>query len=484
MGEAPLPAVGQQGDQFMRLRSLLLASALALVVGIPLAEAKTFKWAGDGDVNSMDPYARQETFLLTFDGNMYEPLVRRDAKLNLEAALATQWKQVAPTTWRFTLRPGVKWQDGTPFTADDVVFSYERARGPGSNIGADFISVKEIKKIDDLTVEFETKVVDPIFVDQLTGWGIMSKAWATAHNAVHSADLTKNEENFATRNAMGTGPYMLKSRDPDVRTVLVSNPNWWDKPKGNVTDATFNHIADDSTRVAALLSGQVDYIYAVPLQDVASIRKAANMKIAETAELRTIYLGFDMARAELLESNVKGKNPFQDKRVRQAFYQAIDIQGIKKNIMEGQSHPTGLMVGPGVGGYDPKLDTRLPYDVAAAKKLLADAGYPQGFSVGLDCPTDRYAKDGSICEVADPPSSGRAHRQSLIGILRSKSGRRFATSSLPTFLIGILLIYPRWCPFDRLFSVLLGWLPSFGRGDVVRIGWWSTGLLTVSASRR
>ena len=381
----------------MMLRSLLLASALALVAAAPLAEAKTFKWANDGDVNSMDPYARQETFLLTFDGNMYEPLVRRDAKLKLEAALAKEWKQVAPTTWRFWLRPGVKWQDGTPFTADDVVFSYERARGPGSNIGSDFISVKEIKKIDDLTVEFETKVVDPIFVDQITAWGIMSKAWATAHNATHSADLTKNEENFATRNAMGTGPYILKSRDPDVKTVLVSNPNWWDKPKGNVTEAIFNRIANDSTRVAALLSGEVDYVYTVPPQDVLRIRKTAGMKIAETAELRTIYLGFDVARPELLESNIKGKNPFQDKRVRQAFYQAIDVQGIKKNIMEGQSHPTGLMVGPGVNAYDPKLDTRLPYDVAAAKKLLADAGYPNGFETGMDCPTDRYVKDGSIC---------------------------------------------------------------------------------------
>ena len=388
----------------MRLKSVLKASALASMMALPLvlgsaAGAKTFKWANDGDVNSMDPYARQESFLLTFNGNMYEPLVRRDAHLKLEPALAVSWKQTGPTTWRFNLRPNVKWQDGTPFTADDVIFSYERASGPGSNIGSDFISVKTMRKVDDLTVEVETKVVDPIFVDQITAWGIMSKAWCEKHNAVHSADLTKNEENFATRNAMGTGPYVLKSRDPDVRTVLVANPTWWDKPKGNVTEAIFNRIANDSTRVAALLSGEVDYVYTVPPQDVERIRHTDGMKIAQTAELRTIYLGFDMARPELLESNVKGKNPYQDKRVRQAFYQAIDVNAIHKSVMQGQSHPTGLMVGPGVNGYDPKMDTRLPYDPAKSKKLLAEAGYPNGFETGMDCPTDRYVNDGRICQA-------------------------------------------------------------------------------------
>ena len=383
----------------MSLRSLLLASALALVVSVPVAEAKTFKWANDGDVNSMDPYARQESFLLTFTGNIYEPLVRRNAKLQLEPALAVEWKQIAPTTWRFKLRPGVKWQDGTPFTADDVIFSYQRASGPGSNVGGDFISVKEMKKVDDLTVDIETKIVDPIFVDQITAWGIMSKAWAHAHNAEQTADLTKQGENFATRNAMGTGPYMLKSREPDVKTVLVSNPNWWDKPKGNVTEAIFNRIANDSTRVAALLSGEVDYIYTVPPQDVERIRRTDGMKIAQTAELRTIFLGFDTARDQLLESNVKGKNPFKDVRVRQAFNYAIDEAAIARSVMQGMAHPTALIVGPGVNGYNPKLDVRVKSDPEKAKKLLAEAGYPNGFETGMDCPTDRYVNDARICQA-------------------------------------------------------------------------------------
>jgi peptide/nickel transport system substrate-binding protein len=385
-------------NQPMQLRTLLLASALAFAA-VPMADAKTFKWANDGDTNSMDPYGRQETFLLSFDQNIYDPLVRRDARFKLEGALAKEWKQVAPTTWRFNLRPGVKWQDGTPFTADDVIFSYERASGPGSNVGSDFVSVKELRKIDDLTVEFETKVVDPVFVEQITAWGIMSKAWATAHNAQKSADLIKNEENFATRNAMGTGPFMLKSREPDVRTVLVANPNWWDKMPGNVTEAIFNRIANDSTRVAALLSGEVDFVYTVPPQDVERIRHSAGMKIDEKAELRTVYLGFDVARPELLESSVKGKNPFQDKRVRRAFYLAIDVEAIKKNVMQGQSHPSTLMVGPGVNGYNPKLDVRAKYDPEAAKKLLAEAGYPNGFSTGMDCPNDRYVNDARICQT-------------------------------------------------------------------------------------
>ncbi|HYM33669.1 MAG TPA: ABC transporter substrate-binding protein [Candidatus Cybelea sp.] len=385
----------------MRLRSILLAGAMAFAAAAAAAPAGavTFKWANDGDSNSMDPYARQETFLLSFDQNIYDPLVRRGANFKLEPALAKDWKRVAPTTYRFNLRPGVKWQDGTPFTADDVIFSYERAAGPGSNVASDFVSVKEMKKIDDLTIEVETKVVDPVFVEQITAWGIMSKAWATAHNAQKTADLTKNEENYATRNAMGTGPYMLKSREPDVRTVLEANPNWWDKRPGNVTEAIFNRIANDSTRVAALLSGEVDFVYTVPPQDVERIRHTPGTKIEETPELRTVYLGFDVARPELLESNIKGKNPYQDKRVRQAFYLAIDVNAIQKNVMQGQSHPSTLMVGPGVSGYNEKLDVRAPYDPEKAKKLLADAGYPNGFETGMDCPNDRYVNDARICQA-------------------------------------------------------------------------------------
>jgi peptide/nickel transport system substrate-binding protein len=378
-----------------------ILALMALIALADTADAKTFRWANDGDANSMDPYARQETFLLLFDQSMYEPLLRWDRQMKLQSGLATEWKQTDPTTWRFKLRQGVKFHDGTPFTAGDVVFSYERATHPGSNVASPLATVKEVRKIDDFTVDFITDGPDPILPFNLPGIAIMSKKWCEEHNTTRAADLTKNEESYATRNANGTGPFILKERQPDVKTVLAKNPNWWglkDDPI-DIDEVVFSRIENAATRVAALLSGELDMIYTVPPQDTDRIAKTAGMKIWQTPELRTIFLGMDQDRDELLESNVKGKNPFKDKRVRQAFTLAIDEQAITAKVMRGFAHPTALMVGPGVNGYPADLDKRFPHDPAAAKKLLAEAGYPSGFEVGFDCPNDRYVNDEAICQA-------------------------------------------------------------------------------------
>jgi peptide/nickel transport system substrate-binding protein len=240
----------------------------------------------------------------------------------------------------------------------------------------------------------------PILAESLTGWAIMSKAWCLANHAEVPADLNKpGEENFATRNAMGTGAFLLKERVPDIRTVLVPNPNWWDTPRHNITEAIFNRIQNDSTRVAALLSGEIDFVYTVPPQDVDRIGASPGLQILRTPELRTVFLGFDQARAELTDSDVKGKNPFKDARVREAFYRAIDIEAIRTKVMRGFAQPTAEMVAPGIKGFDPALNTRPAYDPVKAKALLAEAGYPSGFEVGMDCPNDRYVNDEAICQA-------------------------------------------------------------------------------------
>ncbi|MBL8831600.1 MAG: ABC transporter substrate-binding protein [Rhodospirillales bacterium] len=387
------------------MKKTALAGVLAgffAVAAIPMPlDAKPFRWANDGDVNSMDPYARNETFLLTFTQNIYEPLVRRDANLKLEASLATEWRQSAPTVWRFTLRQNVRFHDGTPFTADDVLFSLERVKSGGSNLKGTLASAKGARKIDSHTVEFDTDGVDPIFPEQLSTWGIMSKAWAEKNNATVAADITKNEESYATRNANGTGPFVLRTREPDVRTVLVPNPGWWDKPVHNITEASFFRIGNDATRMAALLSGEVDFVYTVPPQDQERLSRTPGLKLVQGPELRIIYLSFDQMRAELTDSAVKGKNPFKDKRVRQAFYQAIDVEAIKSRVMRNQSVPTGSLIAPGVNGYTAEMGRRAaPFDPAAAQRLLAEAGYPNGFEVTLDCPNDRYVNDEGICTAA------------------------------------------------------------------------------------
>ena len=380
--------------------TLLAAVAAISLMGAQPTAAKTFKWANDGDVNSLDPYARNETFLLSFVSNIYEPLMRRDKNLQLEPALATKVENPSPTIWRYTLRQGVKFSDGTPFSADDVVFSYMRAAGKGSNMASYFMSMQEVRKVSDSVVEIETKYPDPLFASKMAQIYIMSKAWAEKNNAVSTADMTKNEENFATRNAMGTGPFTVSVREPDVRTVLKPNPGWWDKPEHNLTEVIFQRIANDATRVAALLSGEIDMVYTVPPQDVDRIKRTAGRRIIEGPETRIVFLGFNQQLDELPESNVKGKNPYKDKRVREAMYRAIDIEAIKRTVMRGQARPTALMVGQGINGYSADLDKRPGFDPERAKKLLAEAGYANGFETGMDCPNDRYVNDEAICQAA------------------------------------------------------------------------------------
>jgi peptide/nickel transport system substrate-binding protein len=377
----------------------VLACAGFAVVG-SAAEAKTFRWANSGDVSSMDPYARQETFLLTFTANVYDPLVRRDKDLKLEAALAAKWGQTDPTHWFFDLRPNVKFSDGTPFTADDVIFSINRANGPGSNMNGNFSTLKEIKKVNDLRVEVETNVPDPLLADKWAAISIMSKAWCEKNNAVQAADMIKNEENFATRNAMGTGPFMLKERRAGEKTILVPNPTWWDKPVHNLTEVIFTPVPNAATRIAALKAGDIDMTYEVPPADTENLKKDPNIKVLEGPETRVVYLGFDTERDELVESNIKGKNPYKDERVREAMFRSIDVEAIKRTVMRGQSFPTALMVAPGINGYTKDLDVRPALlKPEEAKKMLADAGYPDGFETGLDCPNDRYVNDEKICQA-------------------------------------------------------------------------------------
>jgi peptide/nickel transport system substrate-binding protein len=228
---------------------------------------------------------------------------------------------------------------------------------------------------------------------------MMSKKWSETNKAEKPVDRRKGIENTASFKANGTGPFRLKERQPGTRTVLVRNLNYWDKVDTNVDEVVFTPIGSDATRVAALLSGEIDVMEPVPLQDVERVKANPNLVVMQGPELRTIFLGMDQKRDELLFSSVKGKNPFKDVRVRKAFYQAIDIEAIKTKVMRGAATPTALMVAPGVRGFQADMNTRLPYDPEAAKKLLAEAGYPNGFEVTMNCPNDRYVNDSAICQA-------------------------------------------------------------------------------------
>ena len=381
----------------MQFRKTLLLAALCLSIGA--AHAVTLRVSNQGDVQSMDPHSLNESLQLSFMGSVYDSLVGRGKDMSVIPLLATKWSQTSPTVWRFELRQGVKFHDGTPFTADDVIFSFKRAADPGSDMRGYVAPVKEVRKVGDHLVEIETVSPFPILPDTLTVFAIMSKKWCEENKAERPVDRRKGVENTASFKANGTGPFRLKERQPSVRTVLVRNFNHWGKLESNLDEVVFTPIGNDATRVAALLSGESDVMEPVPLQDVERIKASPNLTVLQGAELRTIFLGMDQKRDELLNSSVKGKNPFKDKRVRQAFYQAIDEDTIKARVMRGAASPTALMIGPGVRGFIPAMNKRLPYDVEAAKKLLAEAGYPNGFEVGMNCPNDRYVNDAAICQA-------------------------------------------------------------------------------------
>jgi peptide/nickel transport system substrate-binding protein len=385
------------------MRRFAIAALLAagVLAAGPAVNAKTLRWASQGDFLTMDPHAQNESLNNTAAAYIYEPLLNYNEKFELVPALATSWTRDGNLLWKFNLRKGVKFHDGTPFTADDVVFTIERAMSPTSNFRVYTTGIQGARKIDDHTVLVYTTVPNPVLLRQLTELRIMSRAWSEKNKVTKPQDFVKKEETHAARNANGTGPYMLKSREVDVRTVFVENPNWWGKAgrKGNVTEVVYTPVKSESTRTAALLSGELDFVLDPAPQDIARMKQNANIKVVEGSETRTIFIGLDQFREELQFSNVKGKNPFKDLRVRQALYHAIDIEGIKRAVMRGLSDPTGAIIAPQVNGWTKEAHQRLPYNVETAKKLLAEAGYPNGFEFTLDCPNNRYINDEDICKA-------------------------------------------------------------------------------------
>ncbi len=381
----------------MKRSAISVAAALAVAMLAVPAEAKTFRFAFQGDLNALDPYALNETFTLGTLGNVMEGLVTRDKDLKIVPALAERWEIVEPTRWRFHLRKGVKFHNGADFSADDVIFSLERALSPESNIRTRFAAKLKAEKVDAHTVDFVLAVPNPILHAEWDSWFMMSKSWAEANGATKVQTKSNQLSPFALK-ANGTGPFMVESHEPGVRTTFKPHAGWWGKPTHNLTGVVFQTIKSDATRVAALLSGEVDMIDPVPVQDIPRVQAGANTTVLTGPELRTIFLNMDQARDELLYSDVKGKNPFKDARVRKAFYQAIDIDAIQKRIMRGHATPNALLIYPPLFSRSAEFK-RHPYDPAAAKKLLADAGYPNGFALEMDCPNDRYVNDEAICQA-------------------------------------------------------------------------------------
>ena len=384
----------------MLFTKLLTVSTLALTVASSAMAENVLRWTSQGDALTLDPHSQNESPTIAMNGQIYESLITRDANLKLQPELATSWEAGADG-WTFKLREGVKFHDGSDFTAEDVVFSFERAKHEASDYKEQAKNVAMVEVIDDYTVKLKTDGPNPILPNQLTSIYIMDKDWSEANNVTSPQDFKAKEETFAVRNTNGTGPFTVVSRAPDELTVLAANPDWWGSNlfPGNLDRIEYRPITNAATRVAALLSGEVDFVLDPPLQDVKRIESTEGLNVQTVAQIRSIFFGMDQGSDKLRSSNAEG-NPFKDARVREAFNLAIDKVAIQRVVMEGFSFPTGMITSPGVLGNTPDNDMSYGFDAAKAKALLGEAGYPNGFTVQLDCPNNRYNNDEKICQAA------------------------------------------------------------------------------------
>ena len=366
-------------------------------------------------------------------------LVRRGKDMTVEPALATSWEPIGEGEgWRFTLRQGVTFQDGAAFNADDVMFSYQRASDEASDTRSWFAPVREVVKVDDYTVDFLTHAPNPIFPGSIANWMIMDSGWAEANNATLP---DKENGNYATLNANGTGAFRVTAREPGLRTVFEPFDAWWGEVEHNITKATVQPIQNPATALAALLSGDVDFINPVPIQDVARLQGNPDVKVIQGIEARVIMLGFPHEAATLKYSaETTDANPFADVRVRKAVAHAVNVPAILQTIMRGNAEEVSQLVSPAMSGYSTALAARPAHDVEMAKSLLAEAGYPDGFSFGLKCPNNRYLNDESVC-------------QAVTGML-AKVGIKATLDAMP--------VQNYWPELreDKFDMYLLGWSPG------------------------
>ncbi len=436
------------------LKKSMAASALAtfgLACGmastVPAQAQQTLRYAFQGNLNTLDPHSLNETTTLGLQGNVYEGLTARDKNLKIVPGLAEKWESLdGGTRWRFYLRKGIKFHNGNDFDADDVVFTTTRTLARNSQLSVRLPRDVEVVKVDSHTVDFKLKAPNPILHFAWDTWYMMDKEWTEANNALQPSAPQDPTPSFAVLNANGTGPFKITEHQLGVRTIFEKNAAWWGKPEHNLDRVIFTPITSAPTRVAALLSGEVDVIDPVPLQDVARINASANARVLEGPEVRTIYLSFDQMRPELTASSVKGKNPFQDVRVRKAFYQAVDIEAIKRQVMRNASTPASSLISPLLFPSISQIQ-RFPFDIAAANKLMDEAGYPREggtgnrFEVDLDCPNDRYVNDGPICQAVTAMLSRIGVKINLQAVPRAQF---FAKANSPIYNTPFYLL--GWTP--------------------------------------
>ncbi len=374
------------------MRGMVLAAVL-LAGG---AAAQTLSIGVGGAFTSMDPHFHTLTPNNALNKHVFDRLVRTDEDFRLIPGLAESWESIGTNVWEFRLRRGVTFHDGRPFTADDVVFSFERVPNVRNSPGSFTIYTRQVQRlevVDDHTIRMHTNGPNPLLPNWMSGISIISRGLGAD---VDTADFNSG------RAAIGTGPYRLVSYTAGHQAVLERNPGYWGGPEPWAR-VNYRIIANDTARIAALRAGDVDVIDAVSTRDVEGLAANPAIRIASRAALRNIYLYLDHARDDT--PGVTGPNgerpvasPLRDQRVRQALSLAINRDAIVRQVMGGHASPSGQFLAAGVMGHDPELRPD-PFDPARAQRLLAEAGLPQGFRVVLAGPNDRYVNDDRIIQA-------------------------------------------------------------------------------------
>ncbi|MCS2609393.1 ABC transporter substrate-binding protein [Halomonas dongshanensis] len=377
----------------MNVKKKLLTCAIATAMAGSLlslnAQAETLRIGYSADFETLDLHEQLSGGVLRFSHMAFDPLVRWTKDFQFEPRLATEWEQTDDTHMRLTLREGVTFHSGNAFTANDVVWTIERLK-ESPDYRAIFEPIASVEAVDDYTVEITTTEPYPLLLNLATYVFPMDSAFYSGEtdDGSDKAEIVKAGNSFASRNVSGTGPFMVTERRQGVRVDFERFDDYWDtESPGNVTNIVLTPIAENASRVAALLSGGVDFIDAVPPNDLDRVRDANGVDLIEIPGTRII--GFQL--------NEETVEPFQDVRVRQAVDLAINQEGIADRLMRGFATPAAQFSPEGYSGHNPDLTPR--YDLERAQELMAEAGYEEGFSVDMIAPNNRYVNDAQIAQA-------------------------------------------------------------------------------------
>ncbi|WP_413207669.1 ABC transporter substrate-binding protein [Rhodospirillum sp. A1_3_36] len=381
------------------IRRLVLGLGLValsgLVPGLPHwgeAQAAEFRWTAPASLPNLDPHALPSLTEQGIIGQVYESLVGRAPDLSLRPGLAEGWEPVTTTRWRFHLRRGIRFHNGALLDADDVIASLERAMAASESQGDLLAPLYRIRRMDDLTVDIYTHTPVGDLPDRLTFAPIMENTWLSQNNPKISAN--------------GTGPFKVTDFTPNGPLTLTANPDWWGGPPTTVTSATLYPTPRARDRLRFLLQDRVDLAQDLDPEMMEPLGRTPGVLALRTPGPRVLMLGMSQARPQFLNGALASRptrNPFLDKRVREAVMRAIDAEAINQTVLAGQAEPAALIAASVINGFPQALNIRPAADPRRAKALLAEAGLPgTGFSVTLDCPAGHYLRDTLICgAVAD-----------------------------------------------------------------------------------